>query len=376
MSTPAYVAAWLSEVSKHTARHRLILTTLGHAHDPVRTAIGSLSDHILTVSEYLSQDPLRSTPALVVLSDLECLCGDTAETGRLGKLRERVSSDLDDNINFVMVSRFPRIRYPKVPGSSLLEDAKILFPPLASPAADNTHDPASVLPVYAANESVRLESILRTVLEELGDEVLSSLDHTLFEAMCGRDEVLSIMEARVIEALQGAGLVTLSGQDYVWTMPTRFGELKDSLADALARMTHTHASLTETFGALWSLERSLRRAMRTKALSVWGQSWRQQSLNGDLPARVLERAKGDAYVAAKSIREIRDPFEWLTMGELLDLRKRPEFGDLGLEDVVWNRLATEVLPVRNRLSHMRLLQDGDLSRVRTWQRVLARKLQG
>lgn len=373
---PPYVVDWLNDLSKLTTRSRLVLTTLGHAHDPIRVALWSISEHVLTVSDYLSRDSLSETPALVVLSDLESLCLDATEYGRLGALRERVNADLDDEINFVMVSRFPRIRYPKVPGSALLEDAKVLFPPLAPIATGTTPDPASILPVYSASDSPQLTTIIEIVLQELGDEVLSSLDRALFESIGKQDEVISLLSPRVVEALQGAGLVTLNNDAYFWTMPTRFGELKQCVADALACMTHTHGSLTETFGALWSLERSIRRAMRAKALTVWGPTWRQESLSGDLPRKVLERATGDAYVAAKSIKEIRDPFEWLTMGELLDVRKRTQFGGLGLEEVVWKRLASEILPVRNRLSHMRLLQDGDLSTVRTWQRVLARKLDG
>jgi hypothetical protein len=41
--------------------------------------------------------------------------------------------------------------------------------------------------------------------------------------------------------------------------------------------------------------------------------------------------------------------------ELLLLRERKEFGSLGMDPVLWRRLAAEVSPIRNRLTHMRLV---------------------
>ncbi|MDF2146766.1 hypothetical protein [Knoellia sp. p5-6-4] len=371
-SDSSYLSQWIEDVSQQSSRYGLVLALVGYAHEPLRTGFTAVSEHVMTVSDYLAET-LDDGPIRVVLTDVESMCSDSAGNG-LGLLRERVSSDLDRSINVVLVSRYPRIRYPAVPGSSLLEDAKLLLPPLATPVSRERGDPAAVLPIHAERPNQDLWQTLACILEELGDEVLASLDHALFESMCTRDEALTLPTPRVLEALCGAGLVQLQGEDFKWTMPTRHGELREALADALAAMTHTPRSMNETFGAVWSLERTLRRAIRARARTLWGATWRQEALNGDLPTKTLERAKGDAYAAAKSIRELRDPLEWLSLGELLELRRRPEFGGLGVEEIVWTKLAMEVLPVRNRLSHMRLLQDGDLSTVRKWQRILDRKL--
>jgi hypothetical protein len=120
-----------------------------------------------------------------------------------------------------------------------------------------------------------------------------------------------------------------------WSMPRRFGEMKEALSDVLAQCTETQTSVTEAFRSLWALERSIRQTIRTRAKTSWGPSWRQRVLSGDLPDKVLERAGVAAYAAAKSIREIRDPLEWLSLGELLDTRSsRPEIGDLGVEKAI------------------------------------------
>lgn len=368
---------WFSELSRSASRFRLILATMGYAHEPFRASINSISGQVMSVEGYLSDSGLADGPSLVVLSNLETVCFDSIESGRLSALRERIASDMDRDINFVLISRFPRARYPAIPGSSLLEDAKMIFAPLAPVNLSSTAvpDPAAVLPVYSLNQIGDVKPTFRVILDELGVELMASFDHALFESMVPRDEIFSRLNAREAEALRGAGLAIVNGGTYSWSIPTRFGEFRDALSDALAQLTDTQECLSQVFALMWSLERSIRMALRNRAREVWGTNWRQESLNGDLPDRILERATGDAYAAAKSVKEVRDPLEWLSLGELLELRRRAEFGGLGVEEVVWRKFATEVLPVRNRLSHMRLLREGDITVVRQWSLVFGRKLQ-
>ncbi len=377
MESPAYVVEWFAELSRSAPRFRLILATLGHAHEPLRAAIDSISGRVMSVEDYLSGDGPADGSSLVVLSNLETVCLDSISSGKLSALRERIDADMDRDVNFVLISRFPRARYPVVPGSSLLEDAKMIFAPLAPVQLSTASpDPAAVLPVYSMNQNGNVRSTFRTILDEFGVELLASFDHAVFESMVPCDEIFSWLNAREAEALQGAGLAVIEGGTYAWSIPTRFGEFREALSDVLAQLTETQECLTQVFAMMWSLERSIRMALRNRALEVWSTTWRQESLYGDLQKRILERATGDAYTAAKSIKEIRDPLEWLTLGELLELRQhRVEFGGLGVEEVVWKKFATEILPVRNRLSHMRLLREDDITFVRQWSRVLGRKLQ-
>jgi hypothetical protein len=160
-----------------------------------------------------------------------------------------------------------------------------------------------------------------------------------------------------------------------WAVKNRLGELKDALSDALAANTEVQESVNSVFRELWVIERSIRRALRSRAKVVWGKSWRQQVLGGDLPAKVLERASVAAYAAAKSLAEIRDPIEWLTLGELLETRSRQPIGELGIESTLWTLFASEMLPIRNRLSHMRLMRSEDIPMVMKWARVMERKLE-
>ncbi len=203
------------------------------------------------------------------------------------------------------------------------------------------------------------------------------MDRILFESMTARDEAIVNMRARTVEGLVGAGLVRVDDNEYKWTFPRAHDLLRRALAENIARYNDPPGSVTEAFGLVWSIERALRCAMRTAAIaSTQNKTWQTHALNGHLPDEVLRRASADAYPGAKSIKEIRDPLEWLTLGELLDLRQaRPTvYGNLGVEDHVWRSFTAEVPSIRNRLSHMRLLQEGDLVRLKKWHNALARKL--
>jgi hypothetical protein len=282
---------------------------------------------------------------------------------------------MDQGVDFILLSSHPRIAYSAVPGSSLLEDARFAHGPLI-PAAELKldADPCHRWPL-CKEEAVSLDEILRQSLDELGVEVCASLDHAMFEAMLAPSDVFVTLGAREIEALEGASLVSISNGVASWAVKNRLGELKDALSDALAANTEVQESVNSVFRELWVIERSIRRALRSRAKVVWGKSWRQQVLGGDLPAKVLERASVAAYAAAKSLAEIRDPIEWLTLGELLETRSRQPIGELGIESTLWTLFASEMLPIRNRLSHMRLMRSEDIPMVMKWARVMERKLE-
>jgi hypothetical protein len=97
--------------------------------------------------------------------------------------------------------------------------------------------------------------------------------------------------------------------ELAWAFPRRILELKEALADVVSGIAEIGPDLGPTFSLLFCVERQIRSVMRTTAREVWGESWRSELLNGSLPSEVLKRATGDAYPAAKSLKELRDPLE-------------------------------------------------------------------
>ncbi|WP_146247654.1 hypothetical protein [Curtobacterium sp. MCLR17_040] len=282
-------------------------------------------------------------------------------------------SDMEAGGRIVLVSAAPRVAYPPVPGSSLFEDAKFVSGPLAPVLEMTASAPELVLP--ACNDGhAPLRTVLEAALRELGLELCASLDHALFEAVLDPADMFATLTSREVEALRGASLIRMTSSGPEWTMPLRIGELRDALSEVLSEQTDTQDAMAAVFAGLWSIERSVRRALRIRAMELWGPGWRRQVLAGDLKEKVEGRAKASAYAAASSVSQIRDPLEWLTMGELLETRGRGEIGDLGLEGPLWKTLANEVLPVRNQISHMRLLRPSDLATVLKWAKVVQVKL--
>src|SRR3712207_9484698 len=65
---------------------------------------------------------------------------------------------------------------------------------------------------------------------------------------------------------------------------------------------------------------------------------------------------------------------WLTLGELIEVIHQGDFGLLGRTEAFWSRFAHDILPVRNRISHMRIPNDNDVQLVRSWENRVARAL--
>ncbi|WP_280382733.1 hypothetical protein [Nocardia wallacei] len=371
-----YISQWIASLLRSANRHGIVFVPLGAGFDGIRSTCERCVPANMTAIEYLDGElgnyPESST---VALRELEVFCQGGGPQN-LSSLRQKIHEDCENGNKFILFSRLPKSRYPDVPGSSVLIDAKVVTPPLM-PVIDDNGEMAFVLPTDDGTAIEPSGDLIVTILSELGMDAVSDMDRIIFESMVSRDEVIANLQSRTVEGLAGAGLVRVADDEYVWAFPRSHSLLRRALADGIARYNAPPSGVTEAFGLIWSIERSLRCAMRTAAImSCPNQTWQTHALNGNLPAEVLERASGDAYPAAKSIKEIRDPLEWLTLGELLELRRsRPKvYGSLGVEDYVWRSFTVEVPAIRNRLSHMRLLQEGDLGRLKKWHTTLTRKL--
>lgn len=376
MNGDGYIERWIQALEAATKRFRLVFVQLGAVHFPVRRQLSTLAESatstVLGVEDYL-EGGVPAGVTRVHIWDLERAGVVPGSSSSLSVLRSRIVSDMDSGIDFVLFSRAPRISFAPVPGSSLLEDATFLRPPLVRSTPEPGEEPEIVLPSFAADGTPIADTFLE-VLQELGVEVCASLDQAIFESMLTGNEVFGVLAPREVEALEGSGLVLTQHGQWQWSVPQRLNILRDALSDALADVSAAQHTTAEVYQSLWTLERTVRRHVRAQAISVWGTRWRGPVLHGDLAVKVLERATVAAYVAAKSTKELRDPLEWLTLGELLELRKRKEIGDLGLDGRLWSLLEGDILPIRNRVSHMRLVKSDDLAKVRQWQRALDRKI--
>jgi len=359
-------ADWVQGIHKKASHLPVLFLQLGTSNEPARRALLASSTSVQTVSQYLELDRSAAPSGPLLIDEMETL-RQAAGIGQMGRLRERVFKDVDAGNKVVLISRAPRIAFPPVVGSDLLEDAGLAHAPSIQSAG------AAQWPI-CREDAIPAEEALYRALLELGVELCASLDRVIYENLLTGVDALAAFNAREVEALDGAGLTAHDGVSRAWNFPRHLAPLKQALDEVLADALDPQEQLAEVNAGLWKIERTIRRAIRRRAIAAWGSEWRTRCLNGDLPAKVLERATDSAYLGAVSLKQIRDPLEWLSLGELLNLRDRAEVGDLGLAPVQWRQFSAQIMPIRNRLAHMRNLRPDDAVEVTKWRRVLELRL--
>jgi hypothetical protein len=364
VKTPDYTE-WIDALRQKAARHNLLFLQLGAAHEPARRALPDAGFAVMAVRDCLA-DQDDGAELIVVVDRVDELTGPAPDL-TMGELREIVFRRMDGGTQFILLSRAPRVAFPAVPGSSLLDDATFVHAPRED-MSDHSRWPSCRI------DNADPDEVLHATLRELGPEVCASLDRVIFDSLLLGDDALGVFPAREVEALEGAGLISLRAPARSWNFPKHLKPLKDALAAVLAEEVKPQGQLAEVSRGLWEMERLIRRAIRARAIAAWGTAWRTKCLQGDLPDQVLSRATEAAYFGANSIKLIRDPLEWLTLGELLNLKSRREIGNLGLTPTHWRKFGDQVVPIRNRLAHMRTLHPRDAADVVKWLRVLELRL--
>lgn len=359
-----YLYTWLEKLKSRADNLSIVFLQLGTAQEPARRFL--LEDGMAgtTVRKFL--DEQAPPTGLIVLDKVEVLVSQESHR-RLAPLRERVHEAVEEGSRFILLSRSPRVAFPDVSGSSLLHDASFIRGPRI------TGSGASCLPV-CDEDGLSESEALSKVVAELGPAVCEALDRIVYEEELQGGEALALLTAREREALEGAGLVSPASSDgSQWNLPSHLTPLKAALADALSSFTEPQEQLDRVTSGLWQIERILRREVRSRAIESRGDGWKAGLLNKDLRAKVLERAQESAYLTARSVKALRDPLEWLSLGELLDVVGSKEMGKLGVSDPHWRQFKTSILPIRNRTAHMRNLKPGDAEQVTRWLGFLKKK---
>jgi hypothetical protein len=364
------------ELRRRLKRHKLVFVQCGSAFSVLRDPIlAEMAGTVVTAVEFAASSPRVNTIEIdgpLILTEMEGFARTGETQGvTLGRLRQRVDEHLDADIDVCLMSSAPRISYYPVPGSSLVEDAaSVFYLPLLDPAEcedEMRTSPAFMLPSVGLKGCTNLDEVFREALGELGVDVLAALDYAVFEARFSRT-FLEMLDPRIIQALRGAGFALANGDEINFTVSSCYSQFKEALAHVLAEVVAPQADLAAVSEGLWLIERTIRKNLREEAIIQFIDKWRKNVLHGDLAAKVLQRARSDVNVTAASIAELRDPIEWLSLGELLEVVQSNTFGGLKLDSVSWRRFTQDVVPIRNRLSHMRLIKKGDRETVVMWVR--------
>jgi hypothetical protein len=363
------------EALRRMKRFRLVFVQCGAMFDIIREPLLEELGGLRMDAAALAAGDCRpdEDTTTVVLNDVEVFAatGDSQGT-TLGALREKVNELCDRDIAVCLVSRRPKNAFAPVTGSNLLEDASPYYIPLleVQECVEGLHSPDGLtLPAVGLGGSYDLDELLRSTVRELGVNVLTELDFTLFEARHELNFVTEI-DPSIADALRSAGLLHLMGEERHFALG-QLWRLKQAIADAMAEVVTPQPDLAAVSSDLWQIERTIRRLLRDAAVADCPKKWRKVLLSESLAETVLGRARGDVNVTAASVAELRDPIEWLSLGEMLELVQSKKFGGLFWDELTWRLFKNDIVPIRNRLSHMRLLKKGDKATVRMWVRRMA-----
>ena len=302
----------------------------------------------------------------------------------------------------LLVSTVPPDLYPPLAGSSILIDAHLVQGrPLPEGMASNyvqyigVNDSTSIanivqnscgsralLEQFAAidladhtgnvkrqlAEKVERALALRA-FDEVGPSLCTWLEYWSFE--CGREKIdESDIANHYIVALRSAGLITPSSADSFAIFPMKQRQLwQESLGQYLESVVVPPPSWGSLATELFEFERKLRWDIKKELLRIQ----RFDLVLDKYGGKILDTARRDSIPGAASISDIRSPLDWLTLADLLDVAQEhaPSSSTSllsGYSAIEWSELARVIVPIRNRVAHMRLPRQGDREALRKCRR--------
>jgi hypothetical protein len=361
-----------------------------------------------SIAAHLSRD---GSGEVIVIDDLRRLLATRDCVDILQRLRPVITRARSDGWRVLLLSTVPRDFYPPLAGSSILMDAHLLQgrPIDSGPAAsyvrllgvdqdqsianiiDHSSGSRALLEAFTAIEmddvpgnqkkahAMRAESeVAHRVFDEIGPALCMWLDHWTFELARNEVHEQDILPNYIL-TLRSAGVIVPAEDDKFTIFPFKNRSLwNDVLGQYLESVVEPSASWSSTVGELFSFERELRRVLKQELVELGHFDTALIPYTG----RILELARRDSVPAARSLSDVRSPLDWLTLSDLLDIAatNAASASDRRLcayREDQWLELARDIVPIRNRIAHMRLAREGDFEKVRRcrrrWVHALARK---
>lgn len=305
----------------------------------------------------------------------------------LEQLRSIANTWISDNGGKILiVSRSPRSHFPIGDGSSLVLDSKDIHLKDSSYAdwvISEAQKMTQGLPLKAARSrgfAAKLEQeiageispnkvneILHEVstetLHELGSSYISWLDEWITEVGETRVPLIDVPEWMQVELLVSGVAEIDVDQKYLHLFPATLGNgWLRGLKSASRRCTSAPIDWRETSASLFEIERLIRQALADSLEYSLGRKWAKQVLQHEEQSYIREASN---MATAIGLEKLANPLDYLTLGQLLDIaEKRTEGRTAGLNQKLLSDLR-RLIPIRNRIVHMRLPKPDDLTTVRS-----------
>ena len=311
------------------------------------------------------------------------------------QLRPAVLNLLRKRTRLVVASRKPQSEFPAIDGSSLATDCVQYTPGQLEPRALETNlsseqideltklsagliGPASrileahpdMVGITEAEAANILKRSLVTSMMQCGPEVVSWLDR---EILVGKKRSLNFeaVSPKIVSILQGAGL----GKANILT--DRFELLPaldiEMLCDLIETAERSYVSAPiqwrDAAAALFTFERSARKAL----IDFAGTDSNLTSLLSHLSDKIRNNFKTEYGIAAPPLINIPNPVRLIDLSDLLEILTNAAGSSriCGLSSAQWKKAKVDILPLRNKLQHMRLPSVGDRETIESYTRRLS-----
>jgi hypothetical protein len=314
----------------------------------------------------------------------------------LRQSRPKGQAAIASGARLIVVSARPKLFFPEPDGSSIIADCSRLRPisidasrlqaihgDLEFAAADRIVNFAGGTVALAEyylqlefadlgsnakrrQSSQFLRSTLLQAVNEVGTGTLALLDHLVLE--CDKMDILQDEVAEhqiaVLEAACLLRLDDIEGTAHLFPQPWR-SEVKNCLGAAMRSVVSPPPEWEGLARKTFTFERTVRKLVMEVLLEVHGENWRNAL--GDRGTKAFGLARNDTNMSATSLDEMYTPLDWFLLEDLLDLAAElaAEHGSVrGVRVGEWARLKMQVVPIRNRVAHVRLPLEADASTVR------------
>jgi hypothetical protein len=209
-------------------------------------------------------------------------------------------------------------------------------------------------------------------LFELGPNYIALLDEWFLRAGRHRLPVVDVPEWMQFELMvAGVARLDIDQQNLLLFDRALGAGWGKGLRLASRLCTEAPRDWREVAASLFELERIVRRILANALEGSLGNKWAKQVLNETQTAYIRETA---GVATDFPLNGLANPLDYLTLGQLLDLAvARNEAARAGLTPPILAELR-RVVPIRNRVGHMRLPRVGDLQTTRSVLRVMKLRL--
>lgn len=165
--------------------------------------------------------------------------------------------------------------------------------------------------------------------------------------------------------LRSSFLISQYNEELAWTIEPSIAEFKEALSNYQAKQVDFTQHDIDSFGKLWSIERTIRLIILDDLANKFRQTgdWRIKIFDSfDDPGKkindVVTRAK-QSYEVPVELGDIPNPLDWLEFSDLFEVRNKFNIQG-GLSGREWTYFNEKLRPIRNKLAHMRILSESDV----------------